>query len=516
MSPRPADRSALVPEPRMLELAAKAMFDAFADAAMGSMLVDRDHRIVWISESYKQFLPALGFDDASQFVGKAVEEVVPNTQMNQVIETGKPILVDLLVNKAGTFLVSRLPLRDDSGQVIGAFGMVLLDQPETTMQPLIAKFARLQRELDAAHRQLAAQRRPKHTIASFIGSSPAAVEVKRQARRVAQTDSTVLLLGETGTGKELLAHGIHAASARAAKPFVAVNIAAVPEALLEAEFFGVAPGAYTGADRKGRDGKFMAAEGGTLLLDEIGDMPLALQSKLLRVLQEQELEPLGSNRVQRIDVRVIAATSRDLAAMVAAGSFRADLYYRLNVLPIRLPPLRERLDDLEALVEALAEDIARRTGLPHKSLSPDALDLLARHGWPGNIRELRNALEQATLMTDDAVLGAHHFAALAAVVGPVSPTPPPPAGASGAAAGLAEAPGSADAVAADRGAGADPAEPDFKPLPQAVAELEARAIRQALQRCAGNKLAAARLLGISRATLYQKLPALGIPTPQGD
>ncbi len=425
MSQRPADRSALVPEPRMLELAAKAMFDAFADAAMGSMLVDRDHRIVWISDSYKQFLPALGFDDASQFVGKAVEEVVPNTQMNQV-----------------------------------------------TMQPLIAKFARLQRELDAARQQLAAQRRPKHTIASFIGSSPAAVEVKRQARRVAQTDSTVLLLGETGTGKELLAHGIHAASARAAKPFVAVNIAAVPEALLEAEFFGVAPGAYTGADRKGRDGKFMAAEGGTLLLDEIGDMPLALQSKLLRVLQEQELEPLGSNRVQRIDVRVIAATSRDLAAMVAAGSFRADLYYRLNVLPIRLPPLRERLDDLEALVEALAEDIARRTGLPHKSLSPDALDLLAR--------------------------------------------PPPPASASVAAAGPTEAPGSADAVAADRGAGADLTEPDFKPLPQAVAELEARAIRQALQRCAGNKLAAARLLGISRATLYQKLPALGMPTPQGD
>jgi transcriptional regulator with PAS, ATPase and Fis domain len=498
MSPRPADRAALVPEPKMLERAARAMFDAFADAAMGSLLVDRDHRIVWISESYQQFLPALGFASAADFVGKRVEEVIPNTQMNQVIETGRPILVDLLVNKAGTFLVSRLPLRDDGGQVIGAFGMVLLDQPETTMQPLIAKFARLQRELDAARQQLAAQRRPKHTIASFIGSSPAAVEVKRQARRVAQTDSTVLLLGETGTGKELLAHGIHAASARAAKPFVAVNIAAVPEALLEAEFFGVAPGAYTGADRKGRDGKFMAAEGGTLLLDEIGDMPLALQSKLLRVLQEQELEPLGSNQVRRIDVRVIAATSRDLAAMVAAGSFRADLYYRLNVLPIRLPPLRERLGDLEALVEALAEDIARRTGLPHKSLSPDALDLLARHDWPGNIRELRNVLEQATLMTDDAVLGARHFAALAAAVGPVPPAPVPQAAGEG------------------PGAGTEPEAADFKPLPQAVAELEAHAIRQALRRCAGNKLAAARLLGISRATLYQKLPALCFPTPQGD
>ena len=477
----------------MLELAARSMFDAFAASAMGSLLVDREHRIVWISEGYKQFLPRLGFDSAEAFVGKRVEEVVPNTLMNQVIDTGKPILVDLLSNQAGTFLVSRLPLRDHGGEIIGALGMVLLDEPQTTMQPLMAKFARLQRELDAARQQLAAQRRPKHRIASFIGSSSAAMEVKRLARRVAQTDSTVLLLGETGTGKELLAHGIHAASARAARPFVAVNIAAVPESLLEAEFFGVAPGAYTGAERKGRDGKFKAADGGTLLLDEIGDMPLALQSKLLRVLQEQELEPLGSNQVQRIDVRVIAATSRDLAAMVADGAFRADLYSRLNVLPIRLPPLRARLDDLEALVEALAEDISRRSGLPHKGLNADALELLARHPWPGNIRELRNVLEQATLMTDDTSLGAGHFSPL---LGPATRS-----AAVAAAPAARNAAGAAQAVAAaaavDAGA--------FSTLPQAVAELEARCIRDALQRTGGNKLAAARLLGISRASLYQKL-----------
>ena len=270
----------------VLKLAAQSMFDTLASTALGMMVVDREHRIVWISEGYKQFLPALEREEAD-FVGRRVEEVVPNTLMAQVIDTGQAILVDLLTNKAGTFLVSRFPLRDASGAVIGAMGMVLLDHPETSMQPLIGKFSRLQRELDDARRQLAAhvtqQRRPKHTIASFIGASPAAVEVKRQARRVAQTDSTVLLLGETGTGKELLAHGIHAASARAAMPFIAVNIAAVPETLLEAEFFGVAPGAYTGADRKGREGKFKLADGGTLLLDEIGDMPLGLQSKLQRV-----------------------------------------------------------------------------------------------------------------------------------------------------------------------------------------------------------------------------------------
>ncbi|MGY4827727.1 sigma-54 interaction domain-containing protein [Sphaerotilaceae bacterium SBD11-9] len=472
----------------VLKLAAQSMFDTLAQAAMGMMVIDRNHRIVWISEGYKRFLPDLGHEE-SDFVGRRVEEVVPNTLMAHVVDTGQPMLVDLLTNQAGTFLVSRLPLRDAQGEVIGAMGMVLLDHPETTMQPLMTKFSRLQRELDDARQQLAAQRRPKYTVASFIGASPVAMEVKRQARRVAQTDSTVLLLGETGTGKELLAHAIHAASTRAARSFVGVNIAAVPDTLLEAEFFGVAPGAYTGADRKGREGKFKLADGGTLFLDEIGDMPLALQSKLLRVLQEQELEPLGSNTVQRVDVRVIAATSRDLPAMVAAGSFRADLYYRLNVLPIHLPALRERMADLEALVESLAEDIARRSGLPHKGLSADALDLLAQQPWPGNIRELRNVLEQATLMTDDLVLNAEHFGSL------LGGEPRPMAAA-------VRKPPARDA------AGEPAPTASIKPLPQAIAELEARAIREALAATGGNKLAASRLLGISRATLYEKLPLL--------
>ncbi|HRP29691.1 MAG TPA: sigma 54-interacting transcriptional regulator, partial [Burkholderiaceae bacterium] len=427
----------------------------------------------------------------------------PNSLMAQVIDSGQPILVDLLANQAGTFLVSRLPLRDDRGDVIGALGLVLLDDPETTMQPLMVKFSRLQRELDAARSQLAAQRRPKHTIASFVGASAAAMEVKRQARRAAQTDATALLLGETGTGKELLAQGIHAASARAARPFVGVNIAAVPETLLEAEFFGVAPGAYTGADRKGRDGKFKLADSGTLFLDEIGDMPLALQAKLLRVLEEHEVEPLGSNAVQRIDVRIIAATSRDLQAMVAAGEFRADLYYRLNVLPIRLPALRERLSDLEALAEALSEDIARRSGLAPKHLSAAAIEHLAARQWPGNVRELRNALEQATLMTDDLVLTAAHFGRLpegspaAAAEDAQDPAPRLP---------LASKAPPAETV--PHAALRDAAQDAFKPLPQAIAELEARSIRQALALTRGNKLAASRLLGISRATLYEKLAAI--------
>ena len=485
----------------------ETFFDTFAASAMGTMVVDRNHRIVWISDGYRRFLPALGHAEGD-FVGRRVEEVVPNTRMTDVIDTGQPMLVDLLTNHAGTFLVSRLPLRDPQGEVIGAVGFVLLDHPETTMQPLIAKFRRLQADLDAAHRQLDAQRRPRYTIASFVGSSPQALEVKRLARRVATTDSNVLLLGETGTGKEVLAQAIHAASARAAKPFVGINIAAVPEGLLEAEFFGVAPGAYTGAERKGRDGKFRLADGGTLFLDEIGDMPLPLQSKLLRVLQEHEVEPLGSNTVQRVDVRVIAATSRDLSAMVAEGRFRADLYYRLAVLPIRLPSLRERIGDLEALTDALMEDIARRSRLPARTLAPDALDWLARRPWPGNIRELRNTLEQAALMSDDQMLTARH---LGAPIDDADLAQGAVDGAWRAAPGTRDgAPGEAPTAPAPAPAGSNGA-PGFssltapRPLADQLAELERRAIGEALAATGDNRVAAARRLGMSRSVLYQRL-----------
>ncbi len=456
------------------KLAARSMFDLFSSVSEGMMLVDRAGRVVWINEGYKRFLPALGFQGPEEFVGRPVEEVVPNTLMRHVIETGKPILIDLLTNKAGTFVVSRIPLRDESGEVIGAIGMVLFDHPETTLQPLIAKFARMQQDLDDARRELSTQRRSKYTFASFIGASAAAQEVKRQARRAAQTDSTVLLLGETGTGKELLAHAVHGASARSGRSFVGVNLAAVPETLLEAEFFGVAPGAYTGADRKGREGKFKVADKGTLFLDEVGDMPLGLQAKLLRALQEQEIEPLGSNKVIKVDVRVIAATSRDLRALVTEGRFREDLYYRLSVLPVRLPPLRERLSDLPTLAENLLESIAARTGLPQRELDPSALALLASQSWPGNVRELRNALEQAAMLTDNARLSAADFAQ-------VLPAPAAPA---------------------ERRRAAP-----LRPLPQLIAELERSTIQSALAATGGNKVSAAKLLGISRATLYEKLAA---------
>jgi transcriptional regulator with PAS, ATPase and Fis domain len=471
--------------PRILELAARSMFDLFANASEGMLLVDRDARVVWINEQYKRFLPALGFQRVEDFVGHPVSDVVHNTQMHRVLETGKPILIDLLSNKAGTFVVSRIPFRDDPGNLIGALGIVLFDHPETTLQPLIQKFANLQRDLDDARRELATQRRSKYTLASFIGSSPAALEVKRQARKAAQSSSPVLLLGETGTGKELLAHAIHAASARSQSHFVSINIAAVPDTLLEAEFFGVAPGAYTGADRKGREGKFKLADGGTLFLDEIGDMPLALQPKLLRALQEGEIEPLGSNKVVPFDARVIAATSRDLAALVREGKFREDLYYRLNVLPVKVPPLRDRRADIPALAEVLMEDIALRNAAGPFDLTPEAVAMLSSQRWRGNIRELRNVLEQAAMRSESSRIGEEVLAQVLREAGVerLPPAPPLPAQAAG-------APSSADAL---------------RPLAEQVAEVERRAIRAAMEATGGNKLAAARLLGISRAKLYERL-----------
>ncbi|MFN3736200.1 sigma-54 interaction domain-containing protein [Hydrogenophaga sp.] len=473
----------------ILELAARSMFDLFANASEGMLLVDRQARVVWINEQYRRFLPALGFAREEDFVGHPVSTVVQNTQMDTVLSTGKPILIDLLVNKAGTFVVSRIPLRDESGEVIGALGIVLFDQPETTLQPLISKFARLEQDLNEARRELASQRRSKYTFASFVGTSAAAQEVKRQARRAAQSTSPVLLLGETGTGKELLAHAIHAASPRAGLPFVSVNMAAVPDTLLEAEFFGVAPGAYTGADKKGRDGKFKLADGGTLFLDELGDMPMSVQVKLLRALQEGEIEPLGSNKLVRFDVRVVAATSRDLAQMVRDGTFREDLYYRLNVLPIRVPPLRERRADIALLVEALCEDIAVRGGGVQLDFEPQALALLAAQPWRGNIRELRNVLEQLALRSDSSHIGLEPVRALLG---------------QGEAAALAE-------PAAVRTEAASPAAPGaFRTLAERQAAMEREAMREALAHTSGNRSAAARLLGMSRARFYERLQSLGL------
>jgi transcriptional regulator with PAS, ATPase and Fis domain len=456
-------------------IAKRSLFEGLDHMCEGAIIVDREARIVWITEKYAA---RLKLASAQAAAGKVVEDVIPNSLMREVVRTGEPIMLDIMQFGDESFVVMRVPIKDERGRVIGAAGFMLFDRLRY-LQPLVSKFARLETELADTQKSLAEERRAKYTFSNFIGASAAAMEAKRQARRAAQVDTTVLLLGETGTGKEILAQAIHSASPRAHGPFIGVNVAAVPDTLLEAEFFGASPSAYTGADRRGRDGKFVLANGGTLFLDEVGDMPMSMQAKLLRVLQEKEVEPLGSNRVAKVDVRVIAASSVDLRQMVSMGRFRSDLYYRLSVLPIELPPLRERIADIESLCDHILEDIARRSGQPQRELTPTALAVLSSYAWPGNIRELRNVLEQVTLNSDHPRLSAEEFTLVLPRVG------------------------SAARHAGER--------PTLK-LADIVADAERSAIRSALAAADGKKILAAELLGISRATLYQKLSDLSTAT----
>ena len=236
-----------------------------------------------------------------------------------------------------------------------------------------------------------------------IGNSPALESVLQQVERVAPTDSTVLIQGETGTGKELIAHAIHNLSSRCGRPFVRLNCAAIPLDLLESELFGHEKGAFTGAIAQ-KIGRFELADKGTLFLDEVGDIPPALQPKLLRVLQEQEFERLGSNRTHQVDVRLVAATNRNLMEMANRGDFRSDLYYRLNVFPIMLPPLRERSDDIPALVAHFVEIYGRRMSREIEHIPSTTMSALTSYHWPGNIRELQNLIERAVILSNDGVL----------------------------------------------------------------------------------------------------------------
>jgi DNA-binding NtrC family response regulator len=332
----------------------------------------------------------------------------------------------------------------------------------------------LRREIEAHHRTRATVNLLVEDMRNgIIGRSAALRHVREQIARVAPTDSTVLIQGETGTGKELVARAIHDASCRRDRPLVKINCAAIPRDLVESELFGHEKGAYTGATQQ-RRGRFELADGGTLLLDEIGELPLDAQAKLLRVLQEGEFDRVGGTRSLRTDVRVIAATNRDLLAQLAAGAFRADLYYRLNVFPIVVPPLRERRDDIPDLVRHFADKAARKLGRTMNGVSPAFLERVSAYDWPGNIRELENLVERAMITSDGATLDANTSFSHASVADCSAP-------------GLAS-----DAT---------------------LAEVERAHIQAVLQRTGwvieGDR-GAARILGLNASTLRGRLRKLGI------
>lgn len=352
------------------------------------------------------------------------------------------------------------------------------------------------RHLAQAHRQ-DLQRRTAlardFDLRGTVYADPASEAALRLACQIARADIPVLISGPNGAGKERYAEILHFNSAVRTGPFVALNCGALPGELIEAELFGADAGAYTGAT-KAREGKFEAADGGTLFLDEIGTLPLAGQVKLLRVLETGRFQRLGSNRERSVKVRIVSATNANLPALISEGKFREDLYYRLNVLPIRVPPLRERRDDIALLIEALCEDIAARSGGGVQlELTADAQALLAAQPWRGNIRELRNVLEQLALRSDSHHIAADQVDAVLWEAGlpALLPAAPAPAG--------------APVEEAVRAA------PAPRPLPEQIAELERRAIADALAHTGGNRTAAARLLGISRASLYDRLSSGTVP-----
>ncbi len=332
------------------------------------------------------------------------------------------------------------------------------------------EFHRLEQE----NRLLRERLGERFDFSNIIGRSRAMAELFETLALVAPSDATVLITGESGTGKELVANAIHESSPRRERPFVKVNCAALHENLLESELFGHERGAFTGATAQ-RKGRFEIAHGGTLFLDEIGDMSPATQAKVLRVLQEGEFERLGGTRTLRVDVRVLAATHRDLEAMVAQGTFRQDLYYRLSVVPVHLPPLRERREDIPVLAEHFLRVYAEKNRKEVRGFHPAAMDLLVRHDWPGNVRELQNAVERAVILC----LGDR-----------ITPQELPPA---------------------LRDAGVPPGGgPARDPGPRSLKEAERELILRTLEETGGNRTRAARLLGISRQTLHNKLREYGL------
>ena len=417
--------------------------------------------------------------------------------IGKVVESGKPIVVPR-VSKEPTFL-NRASKRSDAAKdelsficvpillnrrAVGALGVDNKFKPDRdydrTVKFLgivassIAQAIKIQRlveddkrKLQHENTQLRQELKERYDFSSIIGSSGPVRQMYEQMAQVAGANTTVLIRGESGTGKELVAHAIHYNSPRANKPFVKVSCAALPDSLIESELFGYEKGAFTGAEQR-KKGRFELAEGGTLFLDEIGDINLTTQVKLLRVLQEREFERLGSTETIKVNVRLVAATNKDMERAVAAGTFREDLYYRLNVFTIFVPPLRERKADLLLLVDHFLEKFSREHRKSIKRISTPAIDMLMSYHWPGNVRELENTLERAVLMCDSQVIHGHHL---------------PPS------LQTAEASGTITRVS----------------LSDAVAGFEKDLIQDALKSTRGNRAKAARLLDTTERVLNYKV-----------
>jgi len=457
------------------DLFIKRLHQIFDPISVPIILVNKETEVVMINESFAEYLG----HPRSEIIGKKVEEVDPNTRFPYVIKNKQPEFAHKHKFTNGhTALVHRIPVLDDDGEVAFGFGMVIFDDLKK-LQEVLEKNKLLEGKLHIYQEELKNMRGAKYSWKSIIGNSVLMQEVKHMAAKAAKTDSNVLICGESGTGKELFAHAIHNDSRRFDGPFIKINCAAIPKDLLESELFGYEEGAFTGAKKQGKVGKFELANGGTIFLDEIGDMPLDMQVKILRVLQEKEVERIGGNKTIPINCRIIAATNRNLVERIKENEFREDLYYRLNVVNIEVPPLRARKEDVEILTLKLMEKLSNALGKYVSAITVDALDSLKSYNWPGNIRELENIVERAINMTEGETIELQHLPTFII------------------------------------------AEQHYEPkevttltsLKHAVDEVEKATIIKCLKAVHYNKLKAAKILGISRTSLYEKIEKFGIDAP---
>ncbi|TGE38546.1 PAS domain S-box protein [Desulfosporosinus fructosivorans] len=449
----------------------KLLFEILDNINDVVLVIDLDTTIVYVNESYAKILGV----PVAKVLGRRLDTIEPDSKTITTLRTRKvtnnrrSYLESLKIDVVG----SSFPLYSDSGkEVIGAVSIF----------KNITEVVQLNRELKQAKgvtnylkEQLEQWEQLPLSFKEYVGQNSRLKETLVLAAKVARTNSTVLILGESGVGKEVLARAVHNCSRRQDKPMIKVNCAAIPEALLESELFGYEEGAFTGAQKGGKLGKFELAHSGTIFLDEIGDMSLIMQAKLLRVLQEKEFERVGGTKTVKVDIRVIAATNRDLKEMIGKGTFRSDLYYRLNIVPLQLTPLRERKDDLMALAKTFLDKFEQDVGRK-LILSSQVVRLFQEYDWPGNIRELQNVIEHGSIVCSDGIIEIQH---LPAHLIPINKD-----------------------IQSDKDKLYD--------MKEILGKVEKNLILSALDTCNNNRTSAMKALGISRRAFYDKLRRHGI------
>ncbi|WZL71635.1 sigma 54-interacting transcriptional regulator [Clostridiaceae bacterium 35-E11] len=459
------DEKKIIEEIEELRIQNRALRIIFEDAFECIVMVDAGGYITMMNETYANFLGV----EVEEVIGKPVTEVIENTRLHIVMKTGEPEIGQLQGIKGYDSVTMRVPITRN-GNIVGAIGKVIYkDVKEVKM--LAKKLEAAIMELNYYKGCLKKTQGNYFSLDNIVGNNIKIMELKRMVMRMADTDSTVLITGESGTGKEVFANAIHEMSSRRNNNFVKINCAAIPENILESELFGYEDGAFTGAKRGGKVGKFELANLGTIFLDEIGDMSFDMQAKILRVLQEKEIERVGGNTTKKVDVKIIAATNHNLLEKMKKGEFREDLFYRLNVINFELPPLRERPKDIPLLCEFFLQKYNNEFGIYIEKIEEEAMVHLKKYTWPGNIRELQNVIERAYNVVEGNIVTIKHLPERILENSKNSP--------------------SGD-------------------LNKILNEVEKQTILQTLEFLGGNKSKAAEVLGINRASLYQKLKKHGL------